>query len=238
MASTLPPTLQAERRARQHWFQDGLPSLIAGVGCLVWALFWIYLQNGHSSSFKIILLLSVLALYLGIERHQLRIIEWLKARISYPRAGYVRAAYLAEGEGIPLDLNMLSMQGVNTTQPEEIKRARIGRMRRSWVIMPLILLASWTMMIVRNPWVCFAAGLLLSGAFWFGARTERRLSWIVLAGTPLVGLSMSVLQRRGMVSPDQPGLFFAGIGLVFFVDGVASLLRFLRRNPRRKQMEA
>src|SRR5208283_1064777 len=140
MSSTLSPTLQAEQRAQQHWVEDGLPSIITGIGCLVWAFFWIYLKNGHSP-FKIVLLLSALTLYWAFTQHHLEIVDWLKARLSYPRTGYVRPPQMPEDKSLPLDFKMLSMQGANTTQPEEIKRAHARSMRRFLISFSLMLVA-------------------------------------------------------------------------------------------------
>ena len=233
----LSPALQAEQRAQQHWIEDGLPSLIAGIGCLLWAFFWIYLENGHSP-FKIVLLLSALTLYWAISKHELEIVDWLKTKLSYPRTGYVRPPYLPEDKSLPLDFRMLSMQGANTTRPEETELAHARSMRRFLISFSLMLVAfvaiayfhsSW----IHSPWVYSVFSLSFIAVLWLLARIEhRRVSWILLAGIPLVGFCMSVLQLRGIVGPDQTGYCLAGISLVAILDGVVSLIRFLRRNPR------
>ena len=235
--TNLSPTLQAEQRAQQHWLEDGLPSLIAGTGCLVLAFFSLYLKNGHSP-FKIVLLLSALILYWAISQHQFAIIDGLKARISCPRTGYVRPPHMPEGQGLPLDFKMLSMQGANTTQPEEIKRARAGGMRRfliglSLMVVAFVAIAYFHPPWIHSPWVYSVISLSFVAMSWLLARIEhRRLPWILLVGILLVGFCMSVLQLRGIVGPDQAGYGLAGIGLVGLVDGAFSLIRFLLRNPR------
>lgn len=237
MAPSLSPTLQAERRAQQHWFEDGLPSLIAGMGCLVLAFFMLYLKNGHSP-FKIVLLLSALTLYWAISQHHLEIVDWLKAKLSYPRTGYVRPPHLPEDKSLPLDFTMLSMKGVDTTPPEEIRRAHAVRTRRFLIGFFLVLVtfvaiayfrSSW----IYSPWIYSAFSLFFVAVGWLTARTEHRpVSWILLVGILLVGFCMSVLQLRGIVGPGQVGYCLAGIGLVALVDGAVSLFRFLRHNPR------
>jgi len=42
MPSSPSPVLSAEQRAWQYWFDDGLPTLVAGVGCLLVAAFLAY----------------------------------------------------------------------------------------------------------------------------------------------------------------------------------------------------
>ncbi len=237
MTSSLSPTLRAEQRAQQHWVEDGLPSIAAGVGGLVLAFFMLYQKNGHSP-FKIVLLLSALTLYWAISQHQTEIVDWLKTRLSYPRTGYLRPPYMPEDKSLPLDFKMLSMQGVDTTQPEEIKRARARSMWRfltslSLILAAFVIIAYFHSPWIDSPWLYFAVSLSLVAMLRVLALIEhRRLSWIVLTGFLLVGFSMSFLQREGIVGPNQFGYFLIGISLVTILSGAISLIRFLLRNPR------
>ncbi len=233
----LSPTLQAEQRAQQHWVEDGLPSIIAGVGGLVLAFFILYRTNGHSP-FKIVLLLSALTLYWAISQHQIEIVDWLKTRLSYPRTGYVRPPYSPEDKSLPLDFTMLSMQGVDTTLAEEIKQARARSMRRfliglSFMLVAFVAFAYFHSSWIHSPWVYSVLSLSFVAMLWLLALIEhRRLSWTLVAGFSLVGLCLSVFQRQGIVGPDQFGYFLVGISLVTILNGAVSLIRFLRRNPQ------
>jgi len=232
----LSPTLQAEQRAQQHWAADGLPSIIAGIGGLVLAFFILYLKNGHSG-FKVLVLLCALTLYWVFTQRNTEIVDWLKTRLSYPRTGYVRPPYKPEDKSLPLDFKMLSMQGTDTAPSEETKRQRAATMRQVWIVLFLIFSTSFGLAYFRptwihSPWVYSVLSFSLIAMVWLFARIEHRpVSWIPPAGLALVGFSMSVLQLRGIIAPDQFGYFLAGISLVSILNGVVSLIRFLRRNP-------
>jgi uncharacterized membrane protein len=231
------PTLQAEQRAQKHWVEDGLPSIIAGIGGLVLAFFILYRTNGHSP-FKIIFLLGALTLYWAISQHQTEIVDWLKTRLSYPRTGYVRPPYMPEDKSLPLDFKMLSMEAANTALPEEIKLARarsiwLFLIALSFVLLPFVAIAYFHSSWIHSPWLYFALSLSFVAILWILALIEhRRPSWILVSGFFLVGLCMLVFQHQAIVGPDQFGYFLVGVSLVSIVNGAVSLFRFLRRNPR------
>ncbi len=230
------PILQAEQRAQQHWVEDGLPSIIAGIGGLVLACYLLYLKNGHSG-FKVPVLLCALTLYWAFTQRHLEIVDWLKARLSYPRTGYVRPPYKPEEKGLPLDFKMLSMDAANTTQPEEIRQARARSMWRFLLGLSLMLIAFVTIAYFHSSWIHSAwsysvFSLSLIAVLWFSARMGHQpVPWFPVAGLALVGLGMSALQLRGIVGPDQFGYFLLGASLVSIVNGAVTLIRFLRRNP-------
>ena len=232
MNSTLSPTLQAERRSWRYWFDDGLPSLLAGAGCLLFALSMLYPRRDDSSILSVVIALTAIVLYGLILLRSREILDWLKARITYPRTGYVRPPYFLEDTAQPLDLTVLSLQGAGAKPPEDAARLHTERKRRLWVSVVLTLVAVLPMMYFRSPWICAVSGLLLAGAMWFGGRPEQRLSWIVLGGIPLLGFTMWTFLPREIVSSERVSYFLAAAGVLFLVDGAASLLRFLSRNPR------
>jgi hypothetical protein len=232
MPVTLSPTLQAEQRSWHYWFEDGLPSLLTSAACLLMAFFLLFSRKRNFSFFTVVLTLTAMVLYGLILLRQPQILDWLKSKITYPRTGYVSPPYFAEDQSLPPDLTVLSLQGTSAKPREDANRLRADRWGRLLFTIALTLVAVLTTLFFRNPWVCSAAGLLLAAAMWFGAHREQRMSWIVLVGFPLAGFYTSIFLPRGTVGPERVAYFLAGGGALFFLDGAASLIRFLLRNPR------
>ncbi len=232
MTSTLSPTLRAERRSWHYWFEDGLPSLVTSAGCLLMAFFLLYPHYHSNSPVRAILTITAVLLYGTTLIGQRQILHWLKARITYPRTGYVSPPYFAEDSVTSLDLTTLSLQGADANPPEDAARLHADRKHRLWLAIALTLIAIVPTMFIRSPWICSATGVLLAAATWFGARNEQRLSWIVLGGFPIVGFWMSVFLSPAIIGPERIAYFLAGAGVLFFLDGAASLIRYLLRNPR------
>jgi hypothetical protein len=232
MSSTLSPTLQAERRSWHYWFEDGLPSLLTSAGCLLIAFFMLYPRHHSNSLGRTVLSLTAAVLYGAILIFHRQILDWLKARITYPRTGYVSPPYSAEDPAPPLDLTTLSLQGADARPPEDAARLHADRKHRLWFAIALTLVAIVPTMFVRSPWICSATGVLLAAAMWFGAKHEQRLSWIVLAGFPIVGFWMSIFLSPAIIGPERVAYFLAGAGALFFLDGAVSLIRYLLRNPQ------
>jgi hypothetical protein len=63
------------------------------------------------------------------------------------------------------------------------------------------------------------------------ARTQYRVSWIVPIGFPLIGLYMTLYVTSWL---KAPAYFIAGWGVIFVLDGVTALIRYLLQNPAPK----
>ncbi len=238
MSSTLSPTLQAERRSWHYWFEDGLSSLVTSAGCLLFAFFLLHPQQRPVSPFRTALSLAAFILYGVILLRQRQILDWLKTRITYPRTGYVSPPYFAQEAEQTRDIPVIHLLPADLTEQEQALRVEADRRRRFWFILAVGLATAFVTMYVRNPWICSLAGLLLAAAIWFVSRHEQQLSWIILGAIPFVFLytgfyirHFSIYTER-IVRLERMGYFLAGTGLLFFLDGAVSLIRFLRRNPR------
>jgi hypothetical protein len=60
---------------------------------------------------------------------------------------------------------------------------------------------------------------------------DFRLSWIAIGSLPLNGLYMAVFPPDGLTSAHRLGYLLAAVGLLIVADGVATLVRYLWRNP-------
>lgn len=231
MPDALSPTLIAEQRSWRYWFEDGLVTLVGGFGCLVVAFFLFYDHERPITPLTLAVTLLALFLYGAVLLFQRQIVEWLKARITYPRTGYAQP-YFTEDGTMPLGLSILTPGGADAKRVEEWQRVRKDRYKRTVLTLGLVTAASLTMMFIHNRWICFPTGMVMSAAVWFGSRKEQCVSGIVLAGLPLVGLYLTIFVADHVVGAERVAYFLAGAGAVFFLDGAVSLIRFLRRNPR------
>jgi|GEM_PF-2285565 hypothetical protein len=232
------PIRETEERAWRYWFSDGLATLVAGFTCLLIA--WFLLLNGHkpATPFSIGVTFVLLGMYFVFLLRQRQIVEWLKSRITYPRTGYVRTPYFGEDESQSLDLTVLSMGGADATREQEWKRVHEDRKRRAVLAIVLSAGAMIALLLIRNPWICALTGAALSAALWIGARKDQRLSWIVLAGFPFLGVYLTIFRYGNAPGPDRAAYFLAGAGILFVAEGAVTLIRYLRKNPRPRENEA
>ena len=161
MNSSTSPILDAKQRAWRYWFADGLPTLVAGLCCLLFAFDILYPRQGAeaplsplSVAVSVAVSLAAVGLYgAGLLRHR-EIVEWLKTRITYPRTGYVRPPFASERTTLPLTLLDLS---TDATRQEQAQRVHSDQKRRMVLVLVLGLLVEFGLMEVENRWVFTAA---------------------------------------------------------------------------------
>jgi hypothetical protein len=104
---------EAERRAWSYWFVDGLPNLVAGLLCLLLASISFLLSGPHPVRSPLVITLAAVALviFAAVFIRFRQTLEWLKARITYPRTGYTAPPYFALtfDASPPADLTMLNL---------------------------------------------------------------------------------------------------------------------------------
>lgn len=233
--------VEAERRAWRYWFADGLPNLVFGIAFLAIGL-CLYLdlqplhnpavRNGgahtHSAGllrFAVTLLLT--AFYLVVIIRQKQIIEWLKARITYPRTGYAAPPYLEREETAGLEAAAL-LDGWKNKRPETALSVRKGlRHSTRLTVVTSLMVAALCIMFIDSPWICVVAGIMWAVAFWLGNRENWRASWLVLIGLPLMGFFLAVFPVERF---ERLAYFVGGTGLLFLLDGMIALICYVRRN--------
>ncbi|HEX4544500.1 MAG TPA: hypothetical protein VH114_15145 [Candidatus Acidoferrum sp.] len=241
MTSSSSPLLAAEQRAWQYWFSDGFTNLLIGVGNLLVAFCMLYTPHlpmalSVTTVLSVTAWLVALGLYAVVVLRQREIAEWLKAKITYPRTGYVRSPFPDEGV-TQRALESLSILRTDATRSEEGQRLHSSRSKRMAVMMGLMLLASFGMMVIENRWVCTAAGVIMAVGL-SCVRRDQRLSWIVLLGFPVIGLCISVFFASPVTGPNRLTYFLGGWGVLFAHDGAITLIRYIHQNPLAKAPEA
>jgi hypothetical protein len=224
------PLSLAEKRSWTYWFIDGSPQLLIGLAALLFGVYLISSASSAANAALSILALVSLCLYLLILLRATQILEWLKARITYPRTGYTATPYFADRDSFAdtSNLNLASAQNGDPSAMEELRLARAARSRRLLLTYILIIGGSFALGMIHAPWICALIGIVTGAALWLATRQEAHFSWIIVLGFPLLGFYLTTLE----VAPRaRIGYFDLGAGFLFLLEGVVTLLIFLRRNP-------
>jgi len=232
------PAFSARQRALHYWFADGFSTLVAGLGCLLFALSMFYGHNRRFTPVSILVALLLLFAYVAITLRRREIVEWLKSRITYPRTGFALPPSLPEESATYANLTVLALQEGESKRLAETGKIYADRKRRTLLMAAAVSLAMFSLMLVQQAWICAAAGVLMSVGLWIGTLKEQPLSWLILAGFPLVGLGMALLVAHHVGGADRGARFLARTGALFFLDGALTLFRYLRRNPMPKPTQS
>jgi hypothetical protein len=155
----------ASRRARDHWFSDGLFALGRSVYSVLFGLYFHYLPVLRAwPQWQTAIFLLVTAIPFFFSRARSPVLSWFKWRITYPRTGYVATA----------EANF--QQDVNQRHPEV------------WVLFAFLGFA-WS----PSPWVGLAALAVSLGLLWIFTRGRFRFAWLFIPGIALSGVLVSVL---------------------------------------------
>ena len=221
-------TTDAERRAWGYWFVDGLPNLAGGLACVLLATALFLAKVREHRPLMIAFAIASIALY-GLLLFRMRqTIEWLKARLTYPRTGYAAPPYFTEDETLPVDLTVLTLNGVDARRAADAARLQEDRSHRTWFILGTFVVAMIFVWFVQSEWICLAAGVIFGAGAWLVARKSERASWIEVAGFPFLGYFMFMVHHG---TERRTAAFLAGSGLVLMVAGAVQLTRYLRQNP-------
>jgi hypothetical protein len=230
--------LTARQRASRYFFVDGFSTLIAGLGCLLMAFQLFYSRDGRTTPISLLVSLLILFAYLAIMFRQREIVEWLKARITYPRTGFAIPPGFEDDSVVQADLALLTLDETESNRLSEVRQVYADRKRGMLCMIMAVLLAIFGIMLIPNRWFYVASGILMSAGVWIATRRDQPFSWLILAGFPLVAIGMVTFLSDRVVGPDRGAYLLATAGSLFFLDGVLTLIRYLRRNPLPKQTQS
>ena len=211
----------AGRRAAAYWFIDGLPEIFFGILYLVWGcigLVWgFYLKNPWIGWSMVVVALAFLPLWWKAPA----ILDYFKARLTYPRTGYVRPpADMPDGRIITLGL----------ASPPIDSNVTSFRLRTAWAFLVASVLVPADPSAAR--WTVPALMALVAVAVYVWNRREPHpYSWqsalaIALAGLLSAGVDVPLDGRRYIP------LLIGGLWLL--AQGVPTLVRYLRTYPAPK----
>src|SRR5579863_3579434 len=84
------PVLNAEQRAWDYWFADGLTNVVAGLGCLLMSFCLLYPPHWPPKLLPLAPWALAVWFYAAVQLKHRQIVEWIKYRTTYPRTGYAR----------------------------------------------------------------------------------------------------------------------------------------------------
>ena len=207
---TQPPNLiNLEHRSRQYWNIDGLPELGMGLLWIVWGGAWLFGQSlpkgGASQMYwmfaPVLLVVTGLASTWAVRK--------LKARITFPRTGYVEWKE-------PTRTHRLGAAALAIAAGAAIAGLAVARRRVDGFA----------------PLAAPALGVLLSLGFVGASVTQRAPHLLVLGG---VALALGVAFGRVDAGWEAMNWLFVALGAVTALAGALRLRLFLKRNPLEAQ---
>ena len=204
---------------------------MTGLTCLIVALSLFYNHDRRLTIVSGVVSVLILLLYFSLILFQRQIIEWLKFRISYPRTGYAVPPGMGEGAGASPAMTTLSLDSAKRAPLPELEKLRVEYTRRMYLAGGAALLAVFSLLLVQNRWVCFAAGAVMAAGCWIATRGEERRPWLLLLGFPIAGLWMSLFLADPVYGADRSAYYLAINGILFLLEGAVTLVVYLRQNP-------
>ncbi len=200
-------TSQIEQRIRRYWYKDGIGEMMGGVMFLMLAAYFSLQQYlGDESFISGILQAGLVLLLIGGMYVGRRLVNSAKARITYPRTGYVE--YRTNSRNAVL-MRILAAFTAMTVASMSVFVARKFDSIDAMVAVTGVLVA--VILMVKQGW---GSGL---GRFYFLSAAS-----LVLGG---------ILSVSGFVHGYNLGLFYALMGIAFLISGGLILKRYLNENP-------
>jgi hypothetical protein len=214
------------RRAAAYWFVDGFPEIVMGAILLICGLAGMVCDlyapvSGRNR--QLFSFLIVTAAFVGYYFRERSILYWLKARITYPRTGYVQPPEEVEAV-CRRSLNTLSLlAGAPANENVTFFRARMG------------MLIYWFFFAFLQPdgprgrmLLPFLMATLALALFVASRGLEHRYRWWSVLVLALLGLPFLWLRIPPILGP-MVGLQLTG-GWVL-AQGVSKLIAYLHANP-------
>jgi hypothetical protein len=196
-----------EQRVKRYWFTDGLGELIGGGMFLLLGVYFALQEFlGANSLVGGILQVSLVLVLIGGMWIGRRLINALKARLTYPRTGYVE--YQVD------EHNM--------------------RARRIWTAALAFAISALTMVFVRSldffDSIVAVTGIGVGLILVILRAKAAGLTRFYILGliSVLLGLTLAV---SGLPNGYSLGLFYGSMGICFMISGGWTLQRYLRENP-------
>jgi len=200
-------TAQIEQRVRRYWYSDGIGEMMGGVVFILLAAYFSLEQYlGDESFIGGLLQAGFVLLLIGGVFAARRVVNMVKARITYPRTGYVE--YRAN-TGNAVLMRVLAAFTAMIVASISIFVARRFDSIDAMVAVTGILVA--VILIVKQGW---SFGV---GRFYFLSAAS-----LVFGG---------ILSVSGFARGYNLGLFYALMGIAFLISGGLTLKSYLRENP-------
>jgi hypothetical protein len=238
MSSLETPVLQAAHSAEGYWFKDGLENIYRGLVLLLISVDSLVPHGGPQDS-----LYTRIAPYLGllgfllfgvlIFKHR-SVIEWIKARITFPRIGYVAAPPSAVG--IERHDTGLWPPPLPTAWEQDYLQRRQKLQIGIYALVAVGFVLGLSK--VGQYFQGHLAALAWAVAFGLTSKYTQppgRSAWVALAVCVAAGIIVVLLPLAGARPVD---ILFALLGGVSALIGTCQLVVFLFRHPLPKPAQS
>lgn len=221
------------RWAAAYWFADGLPELLFGMALVAMAgvAFALFLNypgswKGPWKALAALAIFAVFQLYLFSERG---VLEFLKARLTYPRTGYVQAPE-------EKDFRAETVTTLSLLRPDPRPKENVSffRLRTVWPVLMAFFLFPPRGGAIGHWFVPCVTPALAVALYVVNRESERPYRWWSALILALAGLVFAWVHAPG---PLQWPLPFLLTGAWLFAQGAHTLLHYLRANPRARATE-
>ncbi len=215
------------RRAAAYWFVDGFPQIVLGAMLVVCGVagmvcdLYAPLTEPDRELLSSLIVPAGFVVYFVKER---AILHWLKARITYPRTGYVQPP--VEGErGCRRSLITLSL---NARTPAANENVSFFRER-------MVMTIFWFFLVFPQPhgprahlMLPFLMAALALALFVVSRRLEHRYRWRSMLALALLGVPFLWLRIPPII---QPLVGVCVVGGWVLAQGLSTLAAYLHANP-------
>jgi len=212
----------AGRRAAANWFIDGLPEIVAGLEFAISGVMAVWLLHQPLWFEKLLSGGVLLLLILLVNGGDRKIIMFLKARVTYPRTGYVLPPMHVEQSRLLEPF--VSLAHPPTENVTDFRRRTVAVLFAGWLLPAAI----------DRPWGVPVALLAVALALYALNRGgERPYQWWYVLFLPAAAvLWMGLHPHQVEADLNRQFRVFVIAGLWLSAQGAWTLLGYLRRNPR------
>jgi hypothetical protein len=204
---------QVEQRVKRYWYTDGIAELASGGMFLLLGIYFAaqgFLEEG--SLISVILQISLMLVMIGGAFGVRWVVNTLKARLTYPRTGYVEYR-------------------VNE------KEVRVRRYVVAGVAMVIAIVSILLVDRIRNlDSMALISGLLVGIIFIALRGKSSGLKRFYVLGGLAIALGI-VLSFSNLSQAYNLGLFYGLLGIVILISGGLVLRRYLAENPPQLEMD-
>ena len=200
-------TTQIRQRVNRYWYSDGIGEMMGGVMFFLLAAYFALQQYlGDESFIGGLLQAGLVLLLIGGVFVGRRVVNTVKARITYPRTGYVE--YRTNNRNAVLMRVLAALTAMTVASISIFVVRRFGSID-AMVAVTGVLVA--VILMVKQAWT---SGV---GRFYFLSAAA-----LVFGG---------ILSVSGFTRGYNLGLFYGLMGLAFVISGGLTLKRYLNDNP-------
>lgn len=210
--------VEAGRRAKTYWEIDGLPAILVGASTILIGLPFYFAD--FQSAWSLPAVAAFILLWPVLNKKET--LEKLKARITYPRTGYVAPPQAYE-QADYLSTVPLSETKVAPSSGEgavDRRRAAVSRM----TLVPLAGGLWIAALLLQNRWPACAACVVGAVDLWW--KSSKNPPWINILLSLVQGAAIAIFSLTRAV-----GIVLGMNGVMLMARGAGLLFRYLRQHP-------